>query len=272
MQNSYPVCLSIAGSDPSGGAGIQADLKTFSALGCYGAAAISAVTVQNTQGVKSAFQLPPQLVLEQIEAVVEDIRPAAIKIGMTGNAGTVEAVASALSHIDRKGVFIVLDPILSSSSGMELADRKAMLAMTSSLMPLCDLVTPNIPELHRITGTNPGEEEAAARRLIGMTGCRAVLVKGGHREGEPTDLLIRESQPTEKFFGKRILTSNTHGTGCTLSSAIAAYSARNIPLSPAVKLAKAYLQAAIEGASDGKIGKGHGSLCHFFNPLPIIVE
>lgn len=272
MPDSYHVCLSIAGSDPSGGAGIQADLKTFSALGCYAAAAITAVTVQNTKGVQSVFQLPAQLVMEQAKAVIDDLRPSAIKIGMTGNAETVEAISDVLSRMDRKDVFIILDPILSSSSGMELADKDAMEAMVSRLMPLCDLVTPNIPELQRITGCSLGKEKESARRLIEITGCKSVLVKGGHRQGEPTDVLVSKFQLTERFYGKRILSPNTHGTGCTLSSAIAAYSSRGVPLVPAVKLAKAYLQSAIEAASTSHIGKGHGSLCHFFNPLPIIVE
>lgn len=264
----YAVCLSIAGSDPSGGAGIQADLKTFAALGCYGAAAITAVTVQNTLGVSRSEALPPELVAAQIDAVTDDLCPAAIKIGITATAGVAHSIACALRRYPAP--FIVLDPVMVSSSGRQLMDEEAVSVVRDKLMPLCTLLTPNLPELVTLTGTSDAIE--GGRRLIRTTGCPYVLVKGGHRDDEPLDVLVTAMSHTD-FSGRRIITRNDHGTGCTLSSAIAAQMALGAPgVAEAVKTAKYYVEAALAAGAGISIGKGHGPMNHFFNPRPAQIE
>lgn len=269
MEKQYLVCLSIAGSDPSGGAGMQADIKTFSALGCYGAGVVTALTVQNTCGVSRSVPVPADLVYEQTVAVLSDLQPVAIKIGMTGNAATTEAVASALTAAGTKQTFVVLDPVLCSSSGHTLLDAEAADVLRRRLMPLCHLVTPNLPEVRELTGIE--EPRAAAEALMRQTGCPAVLVKGGHRDGAPTDWLFTAAG-SEAFEGERVATRNTHGTGCALSSAIAAWSARGVPLSEAVARAKKYVGNALKSGADVNIGNGHGPMNHFFHPVASIIK
>lgn len=257
-------CLSLAGSDPSGGAGIQADLKTFSALGCYGAAAVTALTVQNSLGVVRSVPVEAELVYAQGAAVMDDLRPRAVKIGMTCTSPTIRALARLLR--DYTPPFAVLDPVMVSSSGRRLLADGAVETLTRELMPLCTLITPNLPELEVLTGTE--EPEEGARRLQALTGCPNILAKGGHADGAPTDILLAGGA-TYRFRGTRIATSNTHGTGCTLSAAIAAYVALGHALPEAVDLAKRYVEQALAAAANLHMGRGHGAVNHFFAPLPL---
>lgn len=261
------VCLSLAGSDPSGGAGIQADLKTFAALGCYGAAALTALTVQNSLGVARSVPVAAELVYEQGAAVLDDLRPQAVKIGMTGHAGTIRTLARLLREYAPP--FVVLDPVMVSSSGLRLLEEEAVGTLTRELMPLCTLVTPNLPELEVLTGTR--DPEAGARRLRALTGCPNVLAKGGHGQGAPEDVLLTE-EGTYRFRGTRIDTPNTHGTGCTLSAAIAAHAALGHALPDAVERAKRYVEQALLAAARLRMGRGCGAVNHFFAPLPLKTE
>ncbi len=266
----YPTVLSIAGSDPSGGAGIQADLKTFSALGVYGAAAVTAVTVQNTLGVKYVHALPPDVVHDQITAVAEDIRPDVVKVGMVNDISTLEAVVDALREFRPR--CLVVDPVMVSSSGCPLMQPGARSLFIKDLLPLTDLLTPNLPEtwlLAERTAERDGDLRSAALEIMSL-GARAVLVKGGHMEGlERTDILFRPSG--ERIYTAPSVTSrNTHGTGCTLSSAISAYVARGMELGDAVEKAKAYLTRALEAGRDVSVGEGTGPLNHGFSPEPMI--
>lgn len=261
---SVPICVTIAGSDSSGGAGIQADLKTFSALGVYGASVIAAVTVQNTRTVSAVHDIPPAIVAGQIDAVFSDLDVAAVKIGMVSVPETIEAIARGLAHFSGP---IVLDPVMVAKSGAALLSENAIALLRERLVPLATLLTPNRPEAACLLDANvardDAEAEAQGRALLEL-GAKAVLMKGGHAEGETcVDLLVRRDQPTLRVEALRILTANTHGTGCTLSSAIAAELARNLPLEKAVLSAHAYLQAAIRAADSLKIGHGHGPVHHF---------
>lgn len=269
MEKEYIVCLSIAGSDPSGGAGIQADLKTFSALGCYGTSAITALTVQNTQGVYRSVAVQADIVFEQITAILSDLSPAAVKIGMTANAAVTEAVAEALEKSPYRPPFIVVDPVIRSSSGLPLLDHTATQVLLKQLIPLCQLVTPNLPEAYWLTKEDT--PHTAANKLIDQTGCQAVLIKGGHLDGNPVDHLYTRSENTP-FYGTRVVTNNTHGTGCTLSSAIAAWSARGASLPQAIALAKQYVENALKSGANIHIGHGHGPANFFFNPSPAIIR
>lgn len=271
----YATTLSIAGSDSSGGAGIQADLKTFSALGTYGMTAITAVTAQNTTGVTSIMPVTPQVVADQIDAVFSDIRPDAVKIGMLMNSQIISAVAHCLLHW--KPRHIVLDPVMIATSGSRLIDEEAIATLISRLLPLATLVTPNRPEAECIAGggisISDAASAAAAAKAILNLGAKAVLIKGGHIDsgnGEMTDYLFAQgcAEPTV-FTGKMVDTRNTHGTGCTLSSAIAAELAKGHTLAEAVGLAKQYLSKAIEAGARVDIGHGHGPVNHLFAPIPL---
>lgn len=269
-QKRYRVALTIAGSDSSGGAGVQADLKTFSALGVYGATAITAITAQNTVGVHSQVALSPEMVQNQIIAVMEDIVPQVVKIGMLANAEIANVVADTLA---RYSIPIVLDPVMVSSSGHRLLSVEAQEVLKRRLLPMCQLVTPNIPEMEALTSmplSTAEQKRAAAHYLIDL-GARAVLLKGGHEEGETkTDILYRSTDEgivEECFSQLAISTRNIHGTGCTLSSAIAAYLARGLRLEEAVGAAKEYIGAAIAAGADVVVGKGFGPVNHLFNPL-----
>ena len=278
QNKSYPIVLSIAGSDSSGGAGIQADLKTFSALGVYGATAITAITAQNTQGVNSQFALPPQMVYEQITAVIDDLNLSVVKIGMLSNVEIVNAVADALSNYDVK---IVLDPVIVSTSGHRLLSVEAQDVINERLLPMCEIVTPNIPEMETLTDMPVStfeEKEKAANHLLSL-GAKSVLLKGGHEDGEKkTDVLFSKCHGegsqliahSSQLVSETIATKNVHGTGCTLSSAIAAFMARGLSLEDAVREAKIYVTEAIRAGADVKIGHGFGPVNHFFNPKPLI--
>ena len=255
--------LTIAGSDSGGGAGIQADLKTFSALGVYGTSAITAITAQNTQRVTAVKVLSPTLVAAQIAAVLDDIRIDAIKIGMLGRADVISAVAGALAGWSGP---LVLDPVMVAKSGDALLQDDALAALIQHLLPLADLVTPNLPEAARLLAAPPAQtpDEVAAqgRALIAM-GARAVLMKGGHAAGPVcTDLLITLDDVLA-FNAPRLATQNTHGTGCTLSAAIAAGLAKGLALDAAVRRAHGWLHSAIAAADGLGIGHSHGPVHHF---------
>jgi hydroxymethylpyrimidine/phosphomethylpyrimidine kinase len=260
---SAPIALTIAGSDSSGGAGIQADLKTFSALGVYGASVITALTAQNTLGVQGIFDTPAGFVRQQIGSVLDDLAVKAIKIGMLSVPATIEAVAEALTPF--KGP-VVLDPVMVAASGDSLLSQTAITTLKTLLIPRAHLLTPNLPEAARLLGVpaakNEAEMEAQAQALLAL-GPAAVLVKGGHGEGdEAVDILVTR-EGTTRFAAPRIPSRNAHGTGCTLSSAIAAGLAQGMTLQGAVQGAKAYVHAAIAAADRLDIGQGHGPTHHF---------
>lgn len=253
--------LTIAGSDSSGGAGIQADLKTFSALGVYGMSAITAVTAQNTQGVVAVQEIEPQFIGKQIDAIFEDIAVDAVKIGMVSQVESIEVIADRLSYYKPKNV--VLDPVMVSTSGYHLLHVNAKQALIEKLLPLATIFTPNIPEAEVITGlhiTTLADMEQAGL-LIRELGPKSVLIKGGHLKHEATDILLHNGT-FKHFISSRIHTKHTHGTGCTLSSAIAAYLARGYTASEAVQAAKEYITVAIEHSL--AIGKGIGPTNHFY--------
>ena len=259
-----PVALTIAGSDSSGGAGIQADLKTFAALGVYGASAITALTAQNTRGVTGIHPVPPQFVVDQIDAVFGDLAVGAVKIGMVAQLAVIEAVADALKRWSPD--HIVLDPVMVATSGDRLLNAGAVNALREQLIPIASLVTPNLPEaaalLDEAVATDEAAIESQGRKLLAL-GCPAVLIKGGHGEGsESLDYLVR-AEGVIVLSSPRIKTGNTHGTGCSLSSAIAAGLAKGEPLETAVRNAKSFVSAAIAEADRFAVGHGHGPVHHF---------
>ncbi len=270
---SVPTALTIAGSDSGGGAGIQADLKTFSALGVYGASVLTALTAQNTRQVTAIHDVPAAFVARQIDAVFEDIRIDAVKIGMLSHVPIIEAVAERLRHWRPR--WIVLDPVMVAKSGDRLLRAEAVEALRRHLLPLADLITPNLPEAAVLLGEEPVTERRAmgrvAARLQGL-GARNVLLKGGHLgDAESPDLLLYGGE-LHWLEGERVATRNTHGTGCTLSSAIAAWLARGRPLPEAVDLAKRYLTGALRHAGELGIGHGHGPVHHFWHLWPRLEE
>ena len=264
---SYPRVLSIAGSDSGGGAGIQADLKTFAALGCFGMTAITALTAQNTRGVRSIHAVPLQILADQIDAVVEDIGVDAVKIGMLHSADTVRAVASALQ---RHGLSqVVLDPVMVATSGAKLIDEQAVAVLVRELFPLATLVTPNLDEAALLVGRplrSEADMEAAGRELL-ERGARAVLLKGGHLPGEKvSDLLLARGADPQWLRAPRIATPNAHGTGCTLSSAIASHLALGAPLEQAVARARDFVRGALAAGAPVRTGGGSGPLNHGYSP------
>lgn len=260
-----PIALTIAGSDSSGGAGVQADLKTFSALGVYGASAIVALTAQNTRGVTAIHDVPPDMIGAQIDAVMQDLAVGAAKIGMVSQARSVEAVADALVRNNAKN--IVVDPVMVASSGARLLAEDAIEAVRTRLLPLALVLTPNLPEAAELLGAVIARsEDAMAEQGLALQqlGAKAVLVKGGHGDGdESVDVLVGSEGGVARLAGPRIRTRNTHGTGCTLSSAIAAGLAGGLELAAAVERAKAYVGAAIAAADALNVGSGHGPVHHF---------
>ncbi len=253
--------LTIAGSDTCGGAGIQADLKTFSAHGTYGMSVITAVTVQNTQGVFGCQDITPDIIKGQIDAIFTDIEVSAVKVGMVSQIETIHAIADKLEQYQAKNV--VVDPVMISKSGFDLMQPDAKETLIKRLIPLAYVVTPNLPEAEVITGMkidNLGAMEQAARAIYKM-GAKNVLIKGGHLAHDATDLLF-DGEKIIALKSERIPTKNTHGTGCTLSSAIAANLAKGKSVEEAVKIAKDYITVAIEHALD--IGKGVGPTNHFY--------
>ncbi len=273
LEFEYPRVLSIAGSDSGGGAGIQADLKTFAALGCYGMTAITALTAQNTLGVRSIHSVPPEMLADQIDAVVEDIGVDAVKIGMLHAPEIVHAVARAL---DRHAlVRVVLDPVMVATSGAMLIDHPAIAALVGELFGRAALVTPNLDEaslLVRHPLKNEADMESAARRMLAM-GANAVLVKGGHLAGEVvSDLLVSKDGELHWMRAPRIHSANTHGTGCTLSSAIAAHLALGHTLVNAVEAARSYVRQALEAGARVRTGAGSGPLNHGHAPHAMLLK
>lgn len=257
-----PVMLSIAGSDPSGGAGIQADIKTASALGVYSAAVLTALTAQNTTGVQGIHAVPPEFVEQQLTSVLDDLDVAAVKIGMLGTPEVTSRVARLLG--ERGAANVVLDPVMVATSGDRLVPEESVAVIREQLLPLSALVTPNVPEAALLTGRSVEDLdglEAAGRALVEM-GARAALVKGGHLTGEDSvDVLVTTAGVT-RLTAPRVRTPHTHGTGCTLSSAVAAFLVRGESLADAVERAKTYLSAALASGARREVGFGHGPVDH----------
>jgi hydroxymethylpyrimidine/phosphomethylpyrimidine kinase len=259
-----PIALTIAGSDSSGGAGIQADLKTFAALGVYGASVITALTAQNTQGVSGIHAVPAEFVTAQIDAVFSDLAVSAVKIGMVADPAVMDAIVTGLTRWSPKHV--VLDPVMVATSGDRLLAADAVEALRTKLIPRAAVITPNLPEaaalLDEPVATNEAAVEDQGRRLLAM-GCTAVLIKGGHGQGaESIDYLI-DAKGVIALSAPRVATRNTHGTGCSLSSAIAAGLAKGEDMQTAVRNAKAFVSAGIAAADRFAVGHGHGPIHHF---------
>jgi hydroxymethylpyrimidine/phosphomethylpyrimidine kinase len=258
-----PIALTIAGSDSSGGAGIQADLKTFAALGVYGASVITALTAQNTTGVAAIHDVPADFIAAQIDAVFADLDVGAVKIGMLGNAAAAGAVAAGLDRYRPRNV--VLDPVLAASTGADLLRADAMDALRA-LLSRADVVTPNLFEAAALLDAPLACDEdamrAQAQKLLAF-GAGAVLIKGGHGGGADSVDLLVEADGAARFTAPRIATTNTHGTGCTLAAAVAAGLAKGLSLNAAVREAKTYVSAAIAAADQVKVGAGNGPVHHF---------
>ena len=258
------IAVTIAGSDSGGGAGIQADLKTFSASGVYGASVITAITAQNTRGVTQIHDVPPAMIAAQIDAVFSDLAVAAVKIGMLSSTVAIGAVAAGLDR--HRAQNVVLDPVMVATSGDRLLAGDAVATLKRDLFPRALLITPNLHEAAALAGTPLAQDEnemrAQAQRLLAL-GANAVLIKGGHApQRDATDLLVTHDALV-RFTAEKVETANTHGTGCTLSSAIAAALAKGASLSEAVAEAKAYVTAAIAAADELTVGHGHGPVHHF---------
>jgi hydroxymethylpyrimidine/phosphomethylpyrimidine kinase len=259
-----PVALTVAGSDSSGGAGIQADLKTFAALGVYGASVITALTAQNTSGVSGIHQVPADFVTAQMDAVFGDLDVKAVKVGMVAQLATIDAIAAGLKRWSPK--HIVIDPVMVATSGDRLLAADAIEALRTRLIPWASLITPNLPEaaalLDEAVAVSEAAIESQGKRLLAM-GSRAVLIKGGHGRGaQSTDYLVT-GDGVLALAAPRVATKNTHGTGCSLSSAIAAGLAKGDDLETAVRHAKAWISAAISAADRLNVGHGHGPIHHF---------
>ncbi|AHF00724.1 phosphomethylpyrimidine kinase [Thiomicrospira aerophila AL3] len=260
-----PICnlLTIAGSDPSGGAGIQADLKAFSACGCYGMSVITGLTAQNTQGVQAIHPLPADFVAQQFDSLLADIRIDAIKIGMLSDVRIIDVIADRLADFNGP---IVLDPVMIAKGGAALIDSPTQLALRDRLLPLAGLVTPNLPELATLVAqdeaTTPEQMLSQAQQLLDL-GAQAVLAKGGHLPGDHCQDLLLSTEQALWFSHPRLATHNTHGTGCTLSSAIASFWAQTGDLAQAIQQAKDYINAAIAHADQLTVGSGHGPTHHF---------
>jgi hydroxymethylpyrimidine/phosphomethylpyrimidine kinase len=259
-----PIAVTIAGSDSGGGAGIQADLKTFSALGVYGASVITALTAQNTKGVTAIHDVPADFITAQIDAVFSDLAVSAVKIGMVSQSPVIEAIAAGLERWRQRKV--VLDPVMIAASGDRLLAPDAVDTLKRVLIPRALVITPNLPEaaalLEAPIASTETQMREQAERLLAL-GARAVLIKGGHGSGpESVDLLVEPTAFT-RLAADRVATENTHGTGCTLSSAIAAGLAKGLDLAAATSAAKAYVTAAIAAAERIEIGSGHGPVHHF---------
>ncbi len=272
MTNTYRYArvLTIAGSDSGGGAGIQADLKTFAALGCYGMSAITALTAQNTLGVQGIHAVPPAFLKAQIQSVVEDIGVDALKIGMLHEPAVVEVVAWAIDHY--KLTRVVLDPVMVATSGDRLMASETVQVLVRELFPRASVITPNLDEAALLLGHEILDADAlnqAAQDLLAM-GAKAVLLKGGHLAGdEVVDLLVQADGPSRRLASPRIASQNVHGTGCTLSSAMAAYLALGHDLSESVALARTFILGAIAHGANVQTGHGHGPLNHGFLPVPL---
>ena len=266
MKKKYNRVLTIAGSDPSGGAGIQADLKTFSACGCFGASAIVAVVDENTVGVTGVHPVPVDFVVGQIKSVMDDIGADAVKIGMLHSSELIRAVKETLAVYPVKN--IVLDPVMVATSGDKLLQDEAIATLKHELIPVARVITPNIPEAEVLLGRRIESQRdlPVVIRELSVDGHVSVLLKAGHlKEKLVTDVFYdAESDEIIELASERIYTQNTHGTGCTFSSAIASFLAHGLPLNDAIRQAKMYMQAAIEAGAEYEIGKGHGPVHHFF--------
>ena len=253
--------LTIAGSDSGGGAGIQADLKTFSALGTYGMSVITSVTAQNTMGVQDVFDLPPEIIGSQLDAIFTDIRVDAVKVGMVSVIQNIEVIAERLRRY--KPVHLVIDPVMVSKNGCPLLQPSAVETMIKELFPLAEILTPNVEEARVIADRDIKtlDEAQAAARMIQAMGPKSVLIKGGHLEGEPIDCLF-DGEEFTLFHGRRLQNNNTHGTGCTLSSAIASHLAIGYPLKESVRRSKEYVATAIQHGI--ALGHGIGPTHHFY--------
>lgn len=267
----YPIALTIAGSDSSGGAGIQADIKTFAALGVYGASVITSITAQNTMGVRGIQAISPEVLKGQLDAVFEDLTIDAVKIGMLHNKTAAEIVVDAIDKYSP--TYIILDPVMISTSGNKLLQDDAIEIIVRELFHRTTLVTPNIDEAEYLSGLKISSEKdmaLAADKLLSL-GCRAVLMKGGHlKSRNMTDILYVSNTSPIRLSVEAIETDNGHGTGCTLSSAIAAYLALGNDLPGAISAAKEYITKAIRFGKDVRTGHGHGPLNHFFAPKPLV--
>lgn len=270
-QYKYPSVLTIAGFDGSGGAGIQADIKTASALGCFSTSVLTALPVQNTQGVRKIYPIPVEAVADQIEAILDDIFPDAIKIGMVHTPQLVETIVSTLGKY--KKIPIVFDPVMVATSGHRLIEEDTITAITEKLFPVADIITPNMDEAAILAKMKVEtlEDLYTAGKEIKKLGCKNILLKGGHQETSTiTSLFHDEHGNYHPFETVKFNTNNTHGSGCTLSSAIAAYLARGKTLFESVALGQDYVYHAIENGKDVQTGLGNGPLNHFFNPQKLI--
>ncbi|AQX14133.1 MULTISPECIES: bifunctional hydroxymethylpyrimidine kinase/phosphomethylpyrimidine kinase [Elizabethkingia] len=266
-----PSVLTIAGFDGSGGAGIQADIKTFSALGCFATSALTALPVQNTQGVRKIYPIPESAVAEQIEAIMDDIFPQAVKIGMVHTPQLVETIVNTLAKYPK--IPVVFDPVMVATSGHRLIEEETVNTIINKLFPIADVITPNMDEAAILAKAEVKtlEDMQAAGKLISGLGCKSILLKGGHQESDIiTSLFYDETGQIHSFETEKFKTNNTHGSGCTLSSAIAAYLAQGNSLYDSVSLGQQYVFEAIKSGKDFKTGHGNGPLNHFFNPKALI--
>lgn len=270
-KHKYPTVLTIAGTDPSGGAGIQADLKTFAALGCYGMSVITALVAQNTCGVRAIHSVPPDFVKAQLLAVLEDIEPDAIKIGMVHSVELVDVIAKVLANYP--SIPIIFDPVMIATSGHRLIEEDTIAAIVSKLFPLAKLITPNMDEASLLAGIpvkTINDMHEASAQIMAMKP-KALLLKGGHLQSEKlTSMLVDNNGLVQEYYSNKIETKNMHGSGCTLSSAIAAFIARGSSLTDAVSEAQDYVHGAIYHAADVVCGKGNGPLNHSYNPQKMI--
>ncbi|MDF2934552.1 MAG: bifunctional hydroxymethylpyrimidine kinase/phosphomethylpyrimidine kinase [Chryseobacterium sp.] len=267
----YPSVLTIAGFDSSGGAGIQADIKTISALGCYATSVLTALPVQNTMGVRKIYPIPMEAVADQIEAVLDDIVPKAIKIGMVHTPLLVETIVNTLNKYPK--IPIVFDPVMVATSGHRLIEEETIDTIVEKLFPMADVITPNMDETSILAGMEVKtlEDMELAGKKILRSGCKNILLKGGHQESfTVTSFFFDENGQQYSFETEKFMTNNTHGSGCTLSSAIAAYIARGEELLKAVELAQNYVFETIKQGKDVVTGTGNGPLNHFFNPNELI--
>ncbi|MBN1150560.1 bifunctional hydroxymethylpyrimidine kinase/phosphomethylpyrimidine kinase [candidate division WOR-3 bacterium] len=267
VKNTYKKVLTIAGSDSGGGAGIQADIKTISACGCYAMTAITAITVQNTLGVQSVFTVPKEVIAQQIKSVLDDIGTDAVKIGMLHSSDVIITVAETLQSYSIKD--IVLDPVMVATSGDKLLQDEAIETLKNVLIPMSRVITPNIPEGEILLGENIDSHEKIrkAARTLSMDGKVSVMLKAGHIEEEEIEDVFYNAEDDQvlTFKTKKIPTQNTHGTGCTLSSAIASFLAKGLPINEALKKAKEYVDRAIKEGSNYSLGHGHGPVHHFYH-------
>ncbi|WP_407535149.1 bifunctional hydroxymethylpyrimidine kinase/phosphomethylpyrimidine kinase [Elizabethkingia miricola] len=268
-----PSVLTIAGFDGSGGAGIQADIKTFSALGCFATSVLTALPVQNTQGVRKIYSILEQAVADQIEAILDDIFPAAIKIGMVHTPQLVDTIVNTLGKYAK--IPIVFDPVMVATSGHHLIEEETIAALVQKLFPIADVITPNMDEasiLANMRVRTLDDMYIAGEKILNM-GCKSILLKGGHQETDMiTSLYFDKTGKIYSFETEKFKTNNTHGSGCTLSSAIAAYIAQGKDLHDAVSMGQKYVFEAIKSGKDIEIGKGNGPLNHFFNPQKLIIH